>query len=178
MSVSVRPVVLDDAAELTALLIENRAYHRPWDPARPEDFYTVDVQRQILVDLARAGTSFPYAIVEEGTIVGRINLNNVVRGPFLSGSLGYWMAERRTGRGVASAAVSLTLREAFVEHGLHRVEAATLLHNVRSQRVLEKNGFQRFGTAPRYLRIAGEWQDHHLYQLTTENWSPAPADGS
>jgi ribosomal-protein-alanine N-acetyltransferase len=35
---------------------------------------------------------------------------------------------------------------------------------VRSQRVLEHNGFLRFGLAPQYLRIAGRWQDHVLFQ--------------
>ena len=47
---------------------------------------------------------------------------------------------------------------------LHRVEASTLVHNVGSQRVLAKAGFEPIGMAPRYLRVAGEWQDHNLYQ--------------
>ena len=54
---------------------------------------------------------------------------------------------------------------AFGELRLHRVKAGTLLHNVGSQRVLERNGFVRFGVAPSYLKIAGRWQDHALYQL-------------
>ena len=57
------------------------------------------------------------------------------------------------------------LRTAFDELGLHRVEAGTLVHNVGSQRVLERNGFVRFGLAPQYLRIAGRWQDHVLFQV-------------
>lgn len=48
---------------------------------------------------------------------------------------------------------------------LHRLEASTLLHNIGSQRVLEKAGFERIGMAPKYLRIAGEWQDHALFQI-------------
>jgi len=48
---------------------------------------------------------------------------------------------------------------------LHRLQAATLLHNSGSQRVLADNGFERIGIAPQYLRIAGEWQDHLLFQL-------------
>jgi ribosomal-protein-alanine N-acetyltransferase len=54
---------------------------------------------------------------------------------------------------------------------LHRIQAATLLHNLRSQRVLERNGFVRFGVAPAYLNIAGKWQDHALYQVV----NPTPA---
>jgi ribosomal-protein-alanine N-acetyltransferase len=51
---------------------------------------------------------------------------------------------------------------------LHRLQAATLLHNVGSQRVLAESGFERIGLAPRYLQIAGEWQDHLLFQLLLE----------
>ncbi len=39
------------------------------------------------------------------------------------------------------------------------------MHNVASQRVLERNGFVRFGVTPKYLKIAGCWQDDVLYQV-------------
>ncbi len=45
------------------------------------------------------------------------------------------------------------------------MQAETLLHNTGSQRVLERNGFERIGLAPAYLRIAGSWQDHILFQV-------------
>lgn len=48
--------------------------------------------------------------------------------------------------------------------GLHRLQAETLVHNIASQRVLEKNGFSRYGMAPEYLKIDGAWQDHLMYQ--------------
>ncbi|MEU8229311.1 hypothetical protein AB0C12_06870 [Actinoplanes sp. NPDC048967] len=28
---------------------------------------------------------------------------------------------------------------------------------------------RRFGTAPKYLKIAGEWQDHAMFRLLTDN---------
>ena len=82
----------------------------------------------------------------------------------LSCSLGYWVNQADNGKGLATAAVRETLALAFGELGLHRVQAGTLVDNVRSQRVLEHNGFVRFGLAPQYLRIAGRWQDHLLFQ--------------
>lgn len=100
-----------------------------------------------------ASTSAPYT------------LNEIVRGPLQSCSLGYWVSASDNGRGVATAAVRDIIRVAFEELGLHRIQAGTLLHNVRSQRVLEHNGFVRFGVAPEYLNIAGEWQDNALYQV-------------
>jgi len=53
---------------------------------------------------------------------------------------------------------------AFGELELHRLEAGTLVDNHASQRVLEKNGFERFGLAHRFLLIAGEWRDHILFE--------------
>jgi ribosomal-protein-alanine N-acetyltransferase len=97
-----------------------------------------------------------------------VTLTNITRGPFLSCSLGYWVSEKSNGRGVATQAVARIARLAFDEFALHRIEAGTLVHNAGSQRVLERNGFQRYGLAPRYLKIAGEWRDHVLFQLVSE----------
>jgi ribosomal-protein-alanine N-acetyltransferase len=70
---------------------------------------------------------------------------------------------------VASAAVARLARLAFGELGLHRIEAGTLVHNLGSQRVLQRNGFQRYGLAPRFLKIAGQWRDHVLFQLLADD---------
>jgi ribosomal-protein-alanine N-acetyltransferase len=100
---------------------------------------------------------------------------DIVRGAFQSGHLGYWVGRAHNGRGVATAAVAEVTRRAFAELGLHRLQAATLPHNAGSQRVLARNGFSRIGLAPRYLNIAGRWQDHLLYQRLDEPVSDAPA---
>lgn len=178
MTVTIRPLTLDDVPDLAATLAANRDYLAPWDPIRDDSFYTVDGQRRIVSDLLRGGGGLPHVILVDGAFAGRVNLNNLVRGPFQSSSMGYWVSEAYAGQGVASFAVAALLRLAFTEYDLHRVEAGTLLHNERSQRVLVKNGFERFGMAPRYLRIAGEWQDHYLYQIVAENWLARPENGA
>ena len=93
-----------------------------------------------------------------------MSITNVVRRAFQSANLGYWVAGERCGRGVATAAVAAICAFAFDELELHRLEAGTLLHNVGSQIVLDRNGFVPFGVAPEYLRIAGAWSDHVLFQ--------------
>lgn len=159
---------LDDAPALARMEREGRAFFAPWGPDREEAWFTEEGQRrEIRTRLERyeQGACVPHVVLDgDGGVVGRINLNDVVRGAFQSCSVGYWIAERANGRGHASAAVAALLRLAFGELGLHRVEAGTLVHNGASQRVLERNGFERYGLAPQYLRIAGRWQDHVLYQ--------------
>lgn len=108
----------------------------------------------------------PHVIVDgSGDVVGRITLNDIVHGAFQSGHLGYWVGADHNGRGLATTAVRDMMAVAFDDLHLHRIQAGTLLHDVASQRVLERNGFVRFGIAPKYLKIAGRWQDHALYQV-------------
>lgn len=170
MSVT-RLIASDDVPALTELLRVNREFLAPWDPVRSEDFFTTGRQRVVIRDdlrLHTQGSKLPYVIVDDdGQLTGRIALNGIVRGAFQSCSLSYWVDAGRNGRGLATRAVGEIVRVAFEELGLHRVQAETLLHNVRSRRVLERNGFVQFGVAPEYLNIAGRWQDHAMYQVVS-----------
>lgn len=160
---------LDDAPVLARMEQEDRDFLAPWGPAREEAWFAEDGQREEIrarLDQHRLGLCVPHVVLDDaGAVIGRINLNTVVRGAFQSCSLGYWIRSSANGRGHATAAAAAMLRVAFADLGLHRVEAGTLVHNAASQRVLERNGFTRFGLAPQYLRIAGRWQDHVLFQV-------------
>lgn len=166
---STRLIALDDAPEMARLLTANREFMTPWEPPRIDDYFTEAGQRstiEVALVLAGRGSSLPHVILDDaGHLAGRITLNGIVHGPFQSCSVGYWVAEDINGRGVATAALRAILDLAFGDLGLHRVQAETLLHNVRSQRVLQHNGFQRIGLAPAYLNIAGQWQDHIMFQV-------------
>ena len=164
-----RLVTLDDAPALAELQRINRGFLAPWDPARDESWFTVDGQRAVIRNACKEyaeGRCLPHVILDEaGLVAGRITLSGIVRGPFQSCSMGFWLDEAHGGRGLASAAVHHIIEVAFRDLGLHRVQAETLPHNVRSQRVLERNGFARFGMAPAYLKIGGRWQDHVMWQV-------------
>jgi ribosomal-protein-alanine N-acetyltransferase len=169
--VDIRPLAVTDAHQMAQLYAENREFLAPLEPLRPDAFYTFEGQRRHiaqLTDRRTAGTAYPFVIVLGGKPAGAINLSNVVHGAFQSGNVGYWVAEKHNGLGVATRALGLVCERAFGEIGLHRVEAATLLDNYASQRVIEKNGFVRIGVAPRYLQIAGVWSDHVLFQKTVD----------
>jgi ribosomal-protein-alanine N-acetyltransferase len=76
-----------------------------------------------------------------------------VRGAFQSAYLGYWIGQGAQGSGIMAAAVCAATNVTKDVLGLHRLEAATLVHNTPSQGVLEKNGFEPYGTASAYLGI-------------------------
>ena len=59
--------------------------------------------------------------------------------------LGYALDEKFRGKGIATEAVQALSDWAFQDPGLHKLRAETPVGNVGSQRVLEKNKFQKTG---------------------------------
>jgi ribosomal-protein-alanine N-acetyltransferase len=164
-----RLVSVDDAAAYARLYAENQDYLAPWSPLFTDGHFTAAGQRAMLaasLEGYEQGLALPLAILDgDGAVCGRVNLNSIIRGAFQNASVGYWVSESRVGRGLASAAVADAVETAFKELGLHRLDACTLLHNTPSQRVLARNGFAPFTVVEQYLKIAGKWQDHILFQL-------------
>jgi [ribosomal protein S5]-alanine N-acetyltransferase len=170
------PLRVDHAERAAAAYTRNREHLAPWDPVREESFYTTEGQQDALVrqlSLVEGGLMAAWVIEHGPDVVGRVNLNNVVRGVLCSAAVGYWVDQTHLRRGLATAAVEHACREAAAM-GLHRVEAGTMVHNVASQRVLLRAGFEQYGMAPRFLFIAGDWQDHNLYQRILHD-APLPA---
>ena len=162
-----RPVEPRDAEPLADAYRRNREHLAPWEPTRDEQFFTTRWHRDeiaLLLDQLDAGRKIPLVLVDGDEVVGRVNVNGIMRGAFQSASLGYWVDAAYGGRGLATSAVLAVVGLALDDLGLHRLEASTLPHNHRSQRVLERAGFEVIGVAPRYLQFAGTWQEHRLYQ--------------
>lgn len=166
-SLTLRFMELGDAGELAESYRRNRDHLKPWEPRRSAEFFTEAGQlaaAQLKLDELQCGATLPWLIIEDQRIIGTMTVSGIVRGPFLSGNLGYWVDQSSQGAGVASRAVAEVCRLVSEEHGLHRLQASTLLSNVGSQRVLKRNGFQQIGMAPDYLKIDGRWQDNFLFQ--------------
>jgi [ribosomal protein S5]-alanine N-acetyltransferase len=182
--ISIRPAAIEDAAALSELYTANWPFLQPWEPVRDDTFLTVEGQRARIHEAEtnrRVGVGCRYVIQAPDAsgadgIIGMVSLSAIERGPAQSAHLGYWVAQNANGRGVATQAAALMLRVAFEELGLHRVEAGTLVHNIGSQKVLERNGFERIGLARAYLHIAGRWQDHILFQRLAPAAGPLSAD--
>lgn len=170
-----RLAALPDASAAADALARNRAYMAPWEPVRPDAFYTEEGQRDRIGGLLRAlegGSCAPWTLVDGDRIVGGFTLSGISLGFFRSGQLGYWVDKEYAGRGLATAAVRAVCAAARDDLLLHRVEAGTLLDNAASQRVLAKCGFESYGVAPKYLYIAGEWRDNRLFQRVLHEGPP------
>lgn len=155
--------------------LRSREYHAPWDPVRPADFWDLPVvadRLAVQVTEARSQISLCTCISEKNDptrIIGVANLRNIIRGAMLGCHLGYSLAPDAVGRGYMTEAVERIVRIAFEDLALHRVEANVIPRNVRSIAVLERAGFSREGVSPRYLRIAGVWEDHVRFAVINDS---------
>jgi ribosomal-protein-alanine N-acetyltransferase len=157
----------EDFAEFTALNKSSRKFHRnlvapPTDEKSFNDFLnrnTLETDRCFLICRA-----------EDGAIVGGAALSQIFRKVFQNAYLGYYLAEKYTGKGYMTEAVELVLRYAFKELKLHRVEANVQPENKSSIAVLQRCGFRREGFSPKYLKIGGRWRDHERFAITAEDW--------
>lgn len=173
--VLLRPLEVGDAPALLDAYIRSRDHLRPFDPVRPDSFWTLAGQQSRLDGMVRQMTEgglLACAMLRDGRVLGCATLNAIVFGPFCSAGLGYWVDPAEVGRGLASAAVAALCRIADQELGLHRIQASTSRLNLASQRVLAKNGFEQCGTAPKYLHVNGGWQDSHLFQRILNDRPP------
>ncbi|CAN6298342.1 unnamed protein product [Urochloa humidicola] len=87
-------------------------------------------------------------------------------------NLGYALARDHWGRGIAAAAIRMVVGRVFDDLPvLERLEAVTGVDNVRSQRVLEKAGFQREGVLRRYIagRGGGQAKDAVIYSFLSSD---------
>ena len=133
-------VRLDHTPALLAFEQENRAYFAASIPDRGDEFFAEFEARHAEV-LARqaAGTDyFHLLIAEDGAVAGRVNLMEVADG---SAELGYRIAQKAAGKGLATAAVREIRRLAAEQYGLTRLRARATLDNPASRAVLDRNGF-------------------------------------
>ena len=100
---------------------------------------------------------------DDHRIAGVININNIVRGSFLSASLGYYAGAPFAGRGLMKEGLELVKRHAFRTLGLHRLEANIQPDNERSISLVKQCGFQHEGMSRDFLFINGEWRDHQRW---------------
>ncbi len=150
----------------------SRAWLLPWEPLNPSGEPPFDDEafdrfhKTSETDLSRR---FLICLLETGEIAGQVSLNNILRGALQSCAMGYWIGASHARKGFMAEALTAAVHHAFVTLKLHRVEANIIPRNAPSISLVKKLGFRYEGTALRYLKIAGEWQDHERWARTIED---------
>ncbi|MYZ48560.1 GNAT family N-acetyltransferase [Propylenella binzhouense] len=175
--VFLRSPTYSDYVEWAMLRGESRSFLTPWEPSWPADDLTRSAFRRRIRRYhqeIREDRAYPFFVYRAGeaVLVGGITLSNVTRGMTQTGTIGYWMGERYANNGYMTAALTALIPFAFGILHLHRLEAACLVHNAPSRKVLQKVGFREEGLARGLVCINGRWQDHVVYGLLADDPKP------
>ncbi|NLS12629.1 ribosomal protein S5-alanine N-acetyltransferase [Vibrio sp. SM6] len=173
--VVVRAAEPDDATLISTYFSDNREYLKPWEPTREADFFTPFGWQKKLVklhELHKLGLGYYLLIIDarDQSMLGTISFSNLTRYPLYACTVGYSLAQTAQGRGIMRQALLMACQYMFEVQNMHRIQAAYMPKNARSENVLKALGFVQEGLAKDYLLIDGHWQDHVLVSLVNSNW--------
>jgi RimJ/RimL family protein N-acetyltransferase len=157
---------------------DSRPFLEPWLPWVP---FNDSVEASLRYADAcetdwRNGTALRFSIRlrDQPDLVGAITLESI-SDLHRSGDLGYWLRPTVTGRGLMTEAGTLLLDFAYSKVGFHRIRCAAATENIKSQKVIERLGFQKEGLARDAERVAGRWVTHVVYARLAEDPPPPPS---
>lgn len=114
------------------------------------------------------GEGVNFAIDQRGECIGDVyvglDATNCVA------TIGYSLAQRYHGQGLALAAVGALIERLFALTGVHRIVATLDPSNFASARLLETLGFGYEGGTLQSVLIRGQWCDDDQYALLRNDW--------
>jgi [ribosomal protein S5]-alanine N-acetyltransferase len=168
MIIFIEKLQKSDAAKLLEFEIENRMYFEEMVPSRGDDYYTPEVfnnSLSALLDEQLQGISQFYLIKDnDQNIVGRINLVDFDEKRKIC-HLGYRIGEKHSSKGIASKALSLLLHS-LKNSNIEIIQAKTTTNNIGSQRVLEKNDFEKISISQDHVQLNSLKVNFVFYQWT------------
>jgi ribosomal-protein-alanine N-acetyltransferase len=165
--VAIRRLQLQDYDELSVLNRESAELLGPWMPGAP--ITTCDAFESYLSRFEQpTHEGLLICLVETGAIVGRVNVNDIIRGSRQTGTLGYSAYASTTGHGYMTEGLRLVVQFGFGELGLHRLEANIQPTNTPSLNLIRRLGFQKEGYSTNFQFIDGAWRDHERWAITIE----------
>jgi RimJ/RimL family protein N-acetyltransferase len=166
--VTLRPARRSDAAVLHGYL-DDREVSRLTGAGQPA--WTVQQLEDVYDRWSTADDRIVWVIIDNstGNVVGESVLNDLdCHSRWCNFRI--WISAARD-RGLGTEATRLTLRHAFEEQGLNRVELQVYDFNPRARHVYEKVGFVLEGTKRQALLFDGTWVDAHDMAILAEEWN-------
>jgi RimJ/RimL family protein N-acetyltransferase len=159
--IQLRALLPGDAAAMFAYLQRPEVYEATssdrWSREAVDEFVRSNAEGML------EGRWCRYAIVPDGAaaLAGDIGFGSIdIRNR--RAEIGYHLAPESWGRGLMARAARPLIDWAFA-NGFHRIEATVMDGNRRSERVLEKLGFEREATLRDYKLVRGAFRDYSLW---------------
>lgn len=151
--VVLRPITVQDCVAVTKYTADPRVTeYLPWRPIDDQAVIRLFLQQQQL--RWQHGTAYCYAVIQKDTneMIGAIDLMGLRSGQPGNCELGYVFRQDQWGKGYATDAAQLLIREAFNVLNILIIDAYADIDNIGSHKVMEKIGMQLINTEQRIVK--------------------------
>ena len=156
----VRPVQLEDAASWASYACLPEVKEHTSSTAMTVQDVRAEIQRTLA---AEPNAPIRFVLLQGSeTVVATVGFHTI-SSAFGTAEITYDVSPRFWGRGIATAACRAATLWGFDAKAWHRVQATTVLPNLRSQHVLERCGFKREGLVRNLRLVRGIPTDYWLY---------------
>jgi ribosomal-protein-alanine N-acetyltransferase len=164
--VTIRPPKPTDQAMFLAAVRRSCKLHHPW--VQPPK--TAAAVRAFLTRPQTFAHRTFLIVAGRKSLVGVVNVSEIVRGSFQSAYLGYYAFVPFAHRGFMRAGLIKVIDHCFTALALHRLEANIQPANEGSIALVRRLGFVQEGFSRRYLKVAGRWRDHERWAILADDW--------
>ena len=176
-SINLRPVDLDDTENYMALVAKNNEFLTPWFKSFTPPNTAEDRRKEMAkrFEEVRNHERYWWMIEFDGELVGKIDIHGMYSSN-RSGSIGYWIDQDYTGKGIATLSVKTVIDWAFTVHNFNKIEIVCAIQNTPSIAVPERLGIRREAILRKENVVNGEVQDMAIYTAFADNWPPEPPE--
>jgi ribosomal-protein-alanine N-acetyltransferase len=163
------------AEQVLDFYINNTDIFEPYEPTRPENFYTKSYQKSLLSFEYSAMTKrqsirfWVFKKEDPDKIIGTVSFSNIQPFIYSSCNIGYKFDKQYHHQGFALEAITRLIEIIFQDFKLHRIQAYIMPSNIASKNLIVRAGFTLEGVALKNICIRDVWEDHEQYSLVRDS---------
>lgn len=148
----------------------------PYEPTRPDNFYTKSYQKALLTceynSMVKMQSIRFWVFKKEDpdNIIGTVSFSNIQPYIYSSCNIGYKFDKQYHHQGYALESIKRLVEIIFHDYNLHRIKAYIMPDNTSSKNLIERAGFTFEGLARKNICIRDIWEDHEQYSLIREDF--------
>lgn len=167
----IRMMKVSEHQELFSLIDKNRSFLTQWLPWVHENNKPADSEQFIKNTFEEHAnrTSLTAGIFCKGHLSGIIGFNTLdFRNKI--GTVGYWLGEEFTGKGIMTTSVQALIAHGFNDLQLNRIQLFSAVENYPSRAIAERLKFSKEGIIRDNERNGEKYMDQVLYSLLKREW--------
>lgn len=162
----------DHAQDLYDLTWSNREYLREWLPWLDQIQSCDDTMKFIesTIKESSSGGAQNFAILYEGAICGVAGFHEINKEHRI-GSIGYWLTQNHTGKGIVTEVTKELLNIGFNEFKLNKIEIRCAEGNIKSRAIPERLGFTYEATLRQCEWLYSKYVNHVIYSMLAAEYN-------